>query len=232
MSPPKFFVIARVVGRDGAMSLWKQRLVHLCGVSATEPYGDSYYWGEDLDGEPDTLWGLEGYTHPIGFFIDHVSSDIFKREMALVDKDELLRTKQGLDSPDYDLHHYDQDFGWLKRSNEEYDDFKASYVVIHHFHASSEDQRGQVLAILRGFADWTADSQNASSSGIQSCLVLRECRDRKMATLWLRLETEDAYKNLESVSLVNLLGKLSALCDRTEVHHSKSFGGFLGIKSG
>ncbi|KAH8654821.1 hypothetical protein BGZ61DRAFT_500448 [Ilyonectria robusta] len=118
MQGPKFFVVARVVGRDGGMPLWKERLVHLCDVSATELYGDSYYWGEDLDGEPDTLWGLEGYTHPIGFFIDHVSSSIFKREMALVDKDELLRHQQGLGSPDYDLHHYDQESGWLKREDD------------------------------------------------------------------------------------------------------------------
>ncbi|VUC26559.1 unnamed protein product [Clonostachys rosea] len=193
MPAPKFFVIARVVGRDRAMALssrqalrvvtkesmanfgsmgkWKERLVHLCGVSATEPHGDSYYWGEDLDGEPDTLWGLEGYTHPIGFFIDHISSDIFKREMALVDKDELLKHQQGLGSPDYDLHHYDKESGWLKRDDDPDRDCKTSYVAIHHFWATSEKNRTDVLGALSAFA---ADARNEQPRGVQSCLVLRE----------------------------------------------------------
>ncbi|KAH8901194.1 hypothetical protein GQ53DRAFT_620551, partial [Thozetella sp. PMI_491] len=125
---PKFFVVAHVISRTGAMKFWKERLVHLCGVSATEPYGDSYYWGVDLDGRPDDLWGLEGYTHPVGFFLDHVSSDIFQREMALVDKDELLKTQQGISSPDYDLHHYDKESGWLKRDDDSDRDSTNSHV--------------------------------------------------------------------------------------------------------
>ncbi|KAL6406515.1 uncharacterized protein AUP68_09312 [Ilyonectria robusta] len=164
-------------------SKWKERLVHLCDVSATELYGDSYYWGEDLDGEPDTLWGLEGYTHPIGFFIDHVSSNIFKREMALVDKDELLRHQQGLGSPDYDLHHYDQESGWLKREDDTDRHSKSGHVAVHHFWASSEADRPSLLAALGAFA---ADTRSGQNHKVQSCLVLRECRDLKMATLWLR----------------------------------------------
>lgn len=203
MTPPKFYVVARVVGRDGAIPLacnapfplvdllanfnsqWKQRLVGLCGVSATEPYGDSYYWGQDLDGEPDTLWGLEGYTHPIGFFIDHVSSDIFKHEMSLVDKDELLRTKQGLGSPDYDLHHYDEEAGFLKRKGDAARDSKTSHVAVYHFWAAEESKRSQILDVLKEFANRVGASQDADEP-IQSALVLRECRDLKLATLWLR----------------------------------------------
>lgn len=162
---------------------WKERLIHLCGVSATEPYGDSYYWGADLDGEPDTLWGLEGYTHPIGFFIDHVSSEIFKREMGLVDKDELLRHKQGLGSPDYDLHHYDQEAGWLKRDDDPDRDSKTSYVAVHHFWTSEEAERSRLLDALGAFAE---ETRGGEVKGVQSCLVLRECRDLKMASLWLR----------------------------------------------
>jgi hypothetical protein len=99
MAGPKFFVVARVVSRDGAMKFvrciisfaenipkellqWHDRLYHLCQASLTERLGNSYYWGADLDGEPDTLWGLEGYSHPVGFFKGHVSSGIFKREMG------------------------------------------------------------------------------------------------------------------------------------------------------
>jgi hypothetical protein len=154
-------------------------------VSTTEPYGDSYYWGQDLDGEPDTLWGLEGYTHPIGFFIDHVSSDIFKREMALVDKDELLRTQQGLGSPDYDLHHYDEEGGFLKRSDDADRHSKTSYVAVYHFWASEEAKRPLVIDALKAFAN-TAHRTQGSEGSIQSALVLRECRDLKLATLWLR----------------------------------------------
>ncbi|KAG2016903.1 hypothetical protein GB937_006106 [Aspergillus fischeri] len=153
MKNPKFFVVARVVGRDGALSLWQRRLVALCEVSATEPHGDSYYWGHDLDGEPDTLWGLEGYTHPVGFFLDHVSTDIFKREMALVDADQLLRHEQGLASRDYDLHHYDWAGGWLKRPDDPNRDSKTSYIVIYHFWAVDKTSRGELLGALAEFAD-------------------------------------------------------------------------------
>jgi hypothetical protein len=43
----------------------------------------------------------------------HVSSDIFKREMSLVDSDKLLKHEQGLANRDYDLKHYDLTSGWL-----------------------------------------------------------------------------------------------------------------------
>jgi len=69
-------------------------LAALCKVSKTEPYSNSYYWGHDLDGAPDTLWGLEGYHHPVGFFLNHGSSDVFKEQMRRVDETgcyEILR---------------------------------------------------------------------------------------------------------------------------------------------
>ncbi|CAI4218723.1 unnamed protein product [Parascedosporium putredinis] len=228
---PWFYVVARVVGRDGALPLWKERLVHLCGVSATEPYGDSYYWGGDLDGEPDTLWGLEGYTHPIGFFIDHVSSEIFKREMALVDSDALLRTKQGLGSPDYDLHHYDEEAGFLKRQDDPDRHSTDSHVAVYHFWAADEAGRTRVLEALSRFATDAETSQGASGS-IQSALVLKECRDLKLATLWLRVKTGDAFKALEASGLLaDLLGEVKGLCEKTELHQSSSFGGHLDIKA-
>ncbi|KAJ3941652.1 uncharacterized protein N0V96_008366 [Colletotrichum fioriniae] len=119
MSCPLFFVVARVVGSDGSLEKWKERLVALCAVSATEPLGNSYYWGHDLSASsPDTLWGLEGYTHPAGFFLGHTSTDVFKREMRLADEQKLLKTVQGIGSPDYDLHHYDMAGGWLKRDDD------------------------------------------------------------------------------------------------------------------
>ncbi|PVH69788.1 hypothetical protein DL98DRAFT_623307 [Cadophora sp. DSE1049] len=127
---PPFFVVARVVGRDGAIEPWKDRLVRLCKVSATETLGNTYYWGQDLDGEPDTLWGLEGYSHAVGFFIGHPSSQIFKEEMALVDSQKLLRHEQGLTSKDYDLKHYDQAGGYLTRGDDESKDGKDSFVAL------------------------------------------------------------------------------------------------------
>ncbi|KAF5626818.1 uncharacterized protein FTJAE_9490 [Fusarium tjaetaba] len=224
---PKFFVIARVVGRDGAIDLWKDRLVELCKVSATEPYGDSYYWGQDVDGEPDTLWGLEGYTHPIGFFIDHVSSDIFKREMALVDKDELLRTTQGLGSPDYDLHHYDEYAGFLKRADDVERDSVQSFVVVKHYWAQDENLRNEMLKGLAQFAEELA----SGSPQVQSALVLKECRDTSMASIWLRLPSEDQWNSLERSSrMQELVDGLKANCIRSETHRSQAFNGHLGIK--
>lgn len=147
----------------------------------TERYGDSYYWGQDLDGEPDTLWGLEGYTHPVGFFLDHVSSDIFKREMALVDSDKLLRHEQGLQSRDYDLHHYDFEGGWLKRATDPDADSTTSHVAVFHLWAVTDEKRDQVMRLLTAFSE-----RMTGQDIIQSCAVLKECRDLTMTTLWLR----------------------------------------------
>ncbi|KAJ5982941.1 hypothetical protein N7481_005040 [Penicillium waksmanii] len=194
MVAPKFFVVARVVGRDGALPLWKERLVHLCNASATETLGDSYYWGQDLDGEPDTLWGLEGYTHPAGFFLGHVSTDIFKREMALVDSDRLLRNEQGLASRDYNLHHYDWAGGWLKRADD---------------------------------PDYASKSLNGA---LQSFGILKEVRDEKMLTLWVRTPEEfDALKS--SKKFQDLMSVAKAKSDKTEIHLSRAFNGHLDLNS-
>jgi hypothetical protein len=232
---------------------WKDRLVALCGVSATEPLGDSYYWGQDLDGEPDTLWGLEGYTHPIGFFLGHVSTDIFKEEMAKVDADELLRHQQGLASPDYDLHHYDWAGGWLKRDNDPYRDSTTSHVAVYHFWVKEPTQRGELLSELRKFA---ADQKGLPDGLLQSCGLLKECRDDKMLTVWLRYvhnfdqqrycnlsadvffllslfrtTSADGFERLFSSSSFQwLLAKISPMVDKKEIHRSKSFNGHLDMK--
>ncbi|KKA18128.1 hypothetical protein T310_7923 [Rasamsonia emersonii CBS 393.64] len=229
MSCPKFFVVARVVGRDGALPL-VQRLVHLCNVSATETLGDTYYWGQDLDGEPDTLWGLEGYTHPVGFFLGHVSTDIFKREMALVDADQLLRHEQGLASRDYDLHHYDWAGGWLKRGDDPDRDSKTSHVVVYHFWAVDKDCRAELMTALGNFATETKDSQGPSGT-LQSCAVLKECRDETMTTLWLRTKTAEDFNLLHSSERFQaLLASVKPIVARTEIHQSKAFNGHLDLK--
>ncbi|KAL4810600.1 hypothetical protein BDV18DRAFT_127704 [Aspergillus unguis] len=228
MSCPKFFVVARVVGRDGALPLWKDRLVALCGVSATEPLGDSYYWGQDLDGEPDTLWGLEGYTHPVGFFLGHVSTDIFKDEMAKVDADELLRHQQGLASPDYDLHHYDWAGGWLKRDDDPDRDSITSHVTVYHFWVKDPSQRGQLLQALTDFA---SQHKNGPLGSVQSFGLLKECRDEKMLTVWLRCKTAQDYEQLHSSdTFQSLLARTKSIVAKTERHHSKSFNGHLDLK--
>ncbi|KAM6521882.1 hypothetical protein FALCPG4_011584 [Fusarium falciforme] len=224
---PKFFVLARVVSRDGALEFWRERLVHLCEVSKTEPYGDSYYWGYDLDGAKDTLWGLEGYTHPIGFFIDHVSSDIFKREMELVDRDRLLRTVQGLGSPDYDLHHYDQYGGYLKREDDLDADSKTSVVVAIHYWAVEESRRVEVLDRLASFST----KARQAPIGLQSALVLKECRDTTLSTLWLRFDSLQTWEDLQnSGEYKSLAADVEPSTKSTQVHRSQVFNGHLGLK--
>lgn len=159
---------------------WKERLVPLCEVSATEPLGHTYYWGQDLDGEPDTLWGLEGYSHAVGFFMGHPASDIFKREMALVDQDQLLKHEQGLASRDYDLHHYDDAGGWYTKEDDPKKNSKISHVVVHHFFAQA-GKREDVIQLLNGLAE-----KSKTVTGVQSCGVLRECNDKSLVTLWVR----------------------------------------------
>lgn len=147
--------------------------------------GDSYYWGQDLDGEPDTLWGLEGYTHPVGFFLGHVSTEIFKREMALVDADQLLRHEQGLTSCDYDLKHYDWAGGWLKRADDLERDSSSSYVVVYHFWTINEEVRADLMAVLNDLAT-DAEFLSGPHGTMQSFAVLKEVRDEVLTTLWLR----------------------------------------------
>lgn len=156
-------------------------------MSATEPQGTSYYWAQDLDGEPDTLWGLEGYSHAVGFFLGHPSSDIFKSEMALVDKDKLLKTQQGLGSPDYDLHHYDLEGGWLTLPNDVDKDSKTSHVVLYHFWAN-DGMRGSIMERLIKYSEDVKTEQKNTPVVVQSCVVLKECvyKHGNLTTLWLR----------------------------------------------
>lgn len=207
--------------------------------------GNSYYWGADLDGEPDTLWGLEGYTHPVRFFKGHVSSDIFKREMALVDSDRLLKHEQGLTSRDYDLKHYDLSGGWLTREDDIDKDSMNSYVVVHHLFAK-EGKRTEVIERLLKFSEET--KAQAPNVGVQSCAVLEEISDVSLVTLWvryvsrkpidlfstkflIRTKTEDAFKKYQSGELYSsFMSELvirSSLVEKMELHRSKAFIGHI-----
>jgi hypothetical protein len=154
-------------------------------VSATEPLGSSYYWGQDLDGEPNTTWGLEGYSHAVGFFIGHQSTDVFKREMALIDKDELLRHEQGLRSRDYDLYHYDGEAGWLTREDDRDKDSQNAHVGVLHIWMADEKARKKAMQLLGRFADKQKQVQGPDGA-LQSLAVLKEIKDVTMTTLWIR----------------------------------------------
>jgi hypothetical protein len=155
-------------------------------VSATEPLGNTYYWGQDLDGEPDTLWGLEGYSHAVGFFIGHPSSQVFKEEMALVDSDKLLRNEQGLASKDYDLKHYDQVGGYLTREDDEGKDGKDRFVVVMHFWIKG-GRRDDAISKLGNLANATkGDADLGLEAMIQSCAVFKGVWDQNLVTLWVR----------------------------------------------
>jgi hypothetical protein len=148
--------------------------VHLCKVSLTEPQGISYYWGRDLDGEPDTLWGLEGYTEPDGFNFGHPSSDVFKVQMLRVDSENLL-------GDDYDLHHYNLVGGWLKRPHDPQADSKTSHVAVLHFF-SRKGTRDQVIEQLEALGKEALEKEpRVSSFGI-----LKELNDESLVTVWLR----------------------------------------------
>jgi quinol monooxygenase YgiN len=149
-------------------------LVHLVNVSATEPKGISYYWGQDLDGEPNTLWGLEGYTDADGFFTGHPASEVFKTQMAFVDKENLL-------AEDYDLHHYESAGGWLTRKGDQHADSVSSHVAVVHFF-TREGERDNVISQLNSLAAKSLQS----NTNLSSCYVLREINNENLVTLWLR----------------------------------------------
>ncbi|KAF2768277.1 hypothetical protein EJ03DRAFT_375481 [Teratosphaeria nubilosa] len=221
---PQFFVIARVVGSDGAFPKWKERLVPLCAVSKTEPQSTSYYWGQDVDCEPDTLWGLEGYAHAVGFFLGHPASGVFKEEMRKVDKDKLLRNVQGLGSPDYDLHHYDMYGGFLTRQDDDQKDCQDSFVVVIHFWAH-EGKRKTLLDTLQSFADEVKASEKRPSIVTQSCAVMRECRDMRLATLYVRMRSRSEWDR--SKILDQLHSKTQPLTEKSELHRSQAFNGHI-----
>jgi hypothetical protein len=154
-------------------------------VSKTEPYSNTYYWGYDLDGTPDTLLGLEGYYHPVGFFMNHISSDVFKEEMRKVDEDRLLRNVQGLGSPDYDLHHYNLVSGFVTRQDDSDRAAQDSFVAVVHFWASP-GRRKQLLGILADSADRVKAAETGPSIAIQSFAVLKEVNDFSLATVYIR----------------------------------------------
>lgn len=103
--------------------------------------------------------------------------------MAKVDADALLRHQQGLASPDYDLHHYDWAGGWLKRDDDPDRDSTTSHVAVYHFWVKEQSRRGELLDELRGFA---AGQTVLTDVLLQSCGLLKECRDDRMLTVWLR----------------------------------------------
>lgn len=115
----------------------------------------------------------------MGFFLGHVSTNVFKREMALVDSDKLLRNEQGLASRDYDLHHYDWAGGWLKRTDDPERDAKTSHVAVYHFWATDKARRADLITSF-------LDASKSFDGALQSFGILKEVRDEKMLTLWMR----------------------------------------------
>lgn len=105
--------------------------------------------------------------------------------MAKVDADELLRNEQGLASPDYDLHHYDWAGGWLKRDDDPARDSITSHVAVYHFWVKDSYQREQLLQEMRKLAA-VNKAQKGHLEPLQSFGLLKECRDEKMVTIWLR----------------------------------------------
>ncbi|KAI1845520.1 hypothetical protein JX265_011629 [Neoarthrinium moseri] len=216
---PDFFVIARVVGSDGAYPKWKDRLVALCTVSKTEPHSTTYYWGQDVDNEPDTIWGLEGYTHAVGFFLGHPASDVFKSEMQKVDNDRLLRHVQGLGSPDYDLKYYDYHAGFLKRPDDPDRDATDSFVVIIHL-SSGLGRRKQVLGLLADSADAVRSEKSMS---VQSFAVLKEVMQENLCSVYIR-----SWESLQATpTYQHLIAELERNEVTVEVHRSQAFNGHI-----
>ncbi|KAK7202705.1 hypothetical protein BZA70DRAFT_90806 [Myxozyma melibiosi] len=229
MSGTKFFVVARVTGRDNALPLWKERIVSLCAVSATEKLGDTYYWGSSLEGDPDTICGLEGYTHAVGFFIGHFETDTFKEQGALIDSDELLKHEQGLDSRDYDLHHYDLVGGFLKRDNDPDRDAKDSIIAVYHFWSTTEETRPEILDKLLSFVNSYRSGE--LDAAVQSAIVLKEIRFPTMATLWVRVRTLDTHAAFEkSEAFAKLIDEVKPLVSKTDKYKAGAFNGHLDLK--
>lgn len=104
--------------------------------------------------------------------------------MSLVDQDKLLKTAQGIGSPDYDLHQYGMAGGWSTREDDVGKDSKESAIAVIHFWASEKD-RPIIINHLVEFSRSQKEKLYTKAS-LQSCGVLKEIRDLGLATLWLR----------------------------------------------
>lgn len=155
--------------------------------------------------------------------------------MALVDSDALLRTQQGLTSPDYDLHHYDEEIStpgsFLKRWDDAERDGTTSHVAVLHLWATDSVKRAAVLARLAEYAAAAKKAPLNDIKGLQSAVVLRELKDNTLATLWVRTRTRAAFdaENAAGGSLAALLVELKPLVAKTELHQSTYFQGHIGI---
>ncbi|KAF2501099.1 hypothetical protein BU16DRAFT_533816 [Lophium mytilinum] len=220
---PPFYVVARVIGSPNSFKRWTDVLTPLCAVSATEPQGNSYYWGRDDSGAaPDTLWGLEGYTHAIGFFTGHPSSDVFKREMGIVEREGLL-------GEDYDLKHYDFAGGWLTREDDAEKDAQDSYVAVHHFWAKERGRREALIGWLLALA---GKAREEVAGGVQSAAVLRECNDLRLATLWVRTRSKAEFEKYQASEVYKEIigGELKeggSVVGKVELHTSQNFIGHI-----
>lgn len=218
-------------------------------MSATEKLGDTYYWGSSLEGDPDTICGLEGYTHAVGFFIGHFETKVFKEQGALIDSDRLLKHEQGLDSRDYDLHHYDLVGGFLKRQNDPDRDAKDSIIAVYHFWSTTDETRPEILEKLLAFVNKYRPGELDSS--VQSAIVLKEIRFPTMATLWLRcvvqwlifltfliltaflfrVRTLDAFAAFEaSETFTELIDTITPLTSKSDKYKAAAFNGHLDLK--
>lgn len=152
---------------------WSEILIELCKTNLTEDRSVSYYWSQD-DNDDDTLWALEGFTHPIGFFKGHVSTPGFIEQNKIIEKENLLPNG-------FNLYYYDFAGGWLTRDDDREKDLKSSHVVVHHFwpRQGNRDQLIQKLLEL-------GEKSKSQVSNLQSCAVLVECDGNSLVSLWIR----------------------------------------------
>lgn len=154
----------------------------------------------------------------------HPASDIFKREMALVDSDKLLKNEQGLASRDYDLHHYDYAGGWLTKEDDPEKNSKTSYVVVHHFFARP-GKRQAIILWLNAFAE-----EAKGIKGVQSSAVLQEINDTSLVTLWLRYDNSLASYHTREICFADSCGRTNSVEDFENFKSSELYSGVIGKK--
>lgn len=152
---------------------WTEILTELCKINLSEDRSVSYYWSQD-EVDDDTLWAIEGFTHPIGFFKGHVSTSGFIEQNKIIEEENLLPNG-------YNLYYYDFAGGWLTRDDDVDKDLKSSHVVVHHFWPQKGNRDPLVQKLLK-----LAEQSKSQASHVQSCAVLVECDGNTLVTLWLR----------------------------------------------
>ncbi|CAK7201942.1 hypothetical protein SEUCBS139899_004658 [Sporothrix eucalyptigena] len=124
--------------------------------------------------------------------------------------------------PDYDLKHYDEETStpgsFLKRWDDSERYNKTSHVAVLYLWANDSAQCAVILTKLGNYAAAAKNGTVSETTGLQSCVVLRELKYNTLATLWVRTWTPAAFDALYALGgwFNKVVAELKPLLSKTK----------------